>query len=600
MDIRITFRPFNKSAFFTGPTNLIEAARTAGFHLGGSCDGKGRCGKCKVRILKGGGLSPLTAEEIKFLTEEEIKEGVRLACFLSVSDDIEIEFFRLPEEMRILSHFHPIDFNLNPLVQYKKIEVDRPVLSSPRGDMEGLFHALAGQYRIGLPVLRQLPTALRKGKWSIVVFIWNDEKIIRIEPDVNQFRVYGIALDIGTTTVVAYLYDIKMGNQLGYISFVNPQIAMGEDVVTRISYSMEDPEGLFNLRETLIKELNYSIHKLCENQNINPSELCELTVVGNTVMHHLFLGIPVEYVGKAPFPPALQAAIDLNASELGLDLNPMAKVHMLPLIGGFVGSDIAGAILAADIYNLEGKHLLIDIGTNGEIVLVNHGKFFCCSVAAGPAFEGGHLKHGMRAVDGAVDTFKMDESGVEVKYTTVGNAPPIGVCGSGYLDILSEMLRLKYLLPQGRINPKVKIPRIRKGTSGLEFVITWSGEKEAPHDIVITSDDIRELQLAKAAILCGVRVLMEKVKINKIDRIFLAGAFGNYLRPEAARIIGLFPEDVEVIPIGNAAGYGAILSLLSREKRLLAQEIVQKIEYVELASEPLFQERFMEAIPFPS
>jgi uncharacterized 2Fe-2S/4Fe-4S cluster protein (DUF4445 family) len=317
-------------------------------------------------------------------------------------------------------------------------------------------------------------------------------------------------------------------------------------------------------------------------------------------MHHLFLGIPVEHVGKAPFPPALQAPFDLNASELGLDLNPMAKVHMLPLIGGFVGSDIVGAMLAADIHNLEGKYLLIDIGTNGEIVLVNHGKFFCCSVAAGPAFEGGHLKHGMRAAEGAIDTFKMDESGGEVKYTTVGNAPPVGVCGSGYLDILSEMLRLKYLLSQGRINPKVKIPRIRKGTSGIEFVITWSGEKEAAHDIVITSDDIRELQLAKAAILCGIRVLMEKVKLNKIDKIFLAGAFGNYLRPDAARMIGLFPEDVEVTPIGNAAGYGAILSLLSREKRLLAQEIVQKIEYVELASEPLFQERFMEAIPFPS
>ncbi|MGZ4857794.1 MAG: ASKHA domain-containing protein [Methanobacteriaceae archaeon] len=600
MDIRITFRPFNKSAFFKGPTNLIEAVRTAGFHLGGSCDGKGRCGKCKVKILKGGGLSPLTPEEIKFLTEEEIRAGVRLACFLSVSDDVEIEFSRFPEGMRILSHFRPIDFNLNPLVQCKIIEVDRPVLSSPRGDMEGLLHALAGQYRIGLPILRHLPDALRKGKWSTVVLIWNGEEIIRIEPDISQFRVYGIALDIGTTTVVAYLYDIKTGNQLGYISFVNPQIAMGEDVMTRISYSIEDPEGLPNLRETLIKELNYSIHKLCGNQNINPSEICEVTAVGNTVMHHLFLGIPVEYVGKAPFPPALQAPFDLNASELDLDLNPTAKVHMLPLIGGFVGSDIVGAMLAADIHNSKGKHLLIDIGTNGEIVLVNQGKFFCCSVAAGPAFEGGHLKHGMRALEGAIDTFKMDESGVEVKYTTVGNAPPAGVCGSGYLDILSEMLRLKYLLPQGRINPKVKIPRIRKGTSGTEFVITWSGEKESAHDIVITSDDIRELQLAKAAIFCGIRVLMEKVKVNKVDKIFLAGAFGNYLRPEAARIIGLFPEGVEVTPIGNAAGYGAILSLLSREKRLLAQEIVQKIEYVELASEPLFQERFMEAIPFPS
>jgi uncharacterized 2Fe-2S/4Fe-4S cluster protein (DUF4445 family) len=466
--------------------------------------------------------------------------------------------------------------------------------------MEGLLHALGGQYRIGLPILRHLPIALRKGKWSAVVLIWNGEEIIRIEPDINQFRVYGIALDIGTTTVVAYLYDIKTGIQLGYISFVNPQIAMGEDVMTRISYSMEDPEGLLKLREIIIKGLNYSIHKLCENQNIKPSEICELTAVGNTVMHHLFLGIPVEHVGKAPFPPALQAPFNLNASEIGLDLNPMAKVHMLPLIGGFVGSDIVGAMLAADIYNSKGKNLLIDIGTNGEIVLVNDGKCFCCSVAAGPAFEGGHLKDGMRALEGAIDTFKIDESGLEVKYTTVGNAPPVGVCGSGYLDILSEMLRLKYLLPQGRINPKVKIPRIRKGTSGIEFVITWSGERESAHDIVITSDDIRELQLAKAAVLCGIKVLMEKVKVNKIDKIFLAGAFGNYLRPEAAKMIGLFPEDVEVTPIGNAAGYGAILSLLSREKRLFAQEIVQKTEYVELASEPLFQERFMEAIPFPS
>lgn len=600
MDIKITFQPFNKSVFFSTPVTLIEAVRTAGLHLRGSCNGQSRCGKCKVKILSSNRILAVTPEEMKFLTEQEVKEGVRLACFFEADHDLEVAFIEPSEGMVILSHFKPVPFHLNPLIRFENVEVSKPILSDVRGDMEGIWKALGGKYQIGLDVLTRLPIVLRKGNWAIDVSIWDNKEIIRIESESHPLEGYGLAIDLGTTTVVIYLYDLTDGKQVGYLSFVNPQITMGEDVMTRISYSLENPEGLYTLHETLKLGLNSSIHKLCKNCQIDPLKVDELTIVGNTIMHHLLLGIPVAYVGKAPFPPVLQHEFDLHASDLGLDVNPMANVHMLPLIGGFVGSDHVGAILAADIFESTENHLLIDIGTNGEITLGNRDTFLCCSVAAGPAFEGGHLKHGMRAVEGAIDSFEMDDSSTRIKITTVGNVPPIGICGSGYLDILSEMLRLNYLSPKGRINPKIKAPRIRKGLSGLEFVVVWSGEKETHQDIVITSDDIQELQMAKGAISCGIKILMEKRKVDEVGEILLAGAFGNYLRPEAAKAVGLIPKGAEVVPIGNAAGYGAILALLSREKRLKAQEIAKKIKYIELASEPLFQDKFMEAIPFPN
>jgi uncharacterized 2Fe-2S/4Fe-4S cluster protein (DUF4445 family) len=293
--------------------------------------------------------------------------------------------------MIMLSHFEPIPFHFAPLVRYKKIDVKQPALSHVRGDLEGIWEAIGYNGRVALQVLKRIPSALRESKWSNIVSIWDDREIIRIESERHAPEGYGLAIDIGTTTVVTYLYDLINGKQLGALSFVNPQIAMGEDIMTRISYTMENPEGSSQLREILLGELNASIKKLCDNCHVDPLKVDEVTIVGNTVMHHLFLGLPVVNVGKAPFPPVLQHRLDFHAMELDMEINPAANVHMLPLIGGFVGSDHVGAILASDIFESTENHLLVDIGTNGEITFGNRDGFLCCSVAAGPAFEGGHL-----------------------------------------------------------------------------------------------------------------------------------------------------------------------------------------------------------------
>lgn len=410
-------------------------------------------------------------------------------------------------------------------------------------------------------------------------------------------------MDVGTSTIVGYLIDLNSGKLMSTSAAVNPQISHGEDIIRRITYCMENQNGLDKLNELVIAALNDIIDKACSNANVKPEEIYELTIVGNTAMHHFFLKLDSKFLGLSPFTPVVKKGVDIKARELGLKVKPGTNVHVLPVIGGFVGADTVGVILSTNLYNEPELTLAIDIGTNGEIVLGNKEHIEVCSCAAGPAFEGGHLKHGMRGTEGAVEKVTIEPDTLDVMYETIGDVPARGVCGSGVVDAVAELFKAGVVLRTGQISD-VKNPRIRKSDNGLEFVLAWSDEtEENVGDIVITQKDIREIQLAKAALYAGASILMKRRGIleRDIDRVYLAGAFGSYVDKWSAKIIGLYPDIPldRVKSVGNAAGAGARQVLISSERRRDAEIIAKNAHYLELTVVSEFQNEFLSAMYFP-
>ncbi|MHC1604381.1 MAG: ASKHA domain-containing protein [Candidatus Methanofastidiosia archaeon] len=603
---KIVFEPSGKKIKVKKGTTLLDAANKAGVGIEAICGGKGTCGKCKV-YLKNGSLDDVTLNERKKLSEEEISNGARLACQAVITNHCIID---VPEESMIGKQkilVDGVDFSLafDPLVRAFSIRLSPPTLEDNRSDWSRLADELEKtsgfkDIEVYVETLRVLPNILRDHNYAISVTLFKN-RVIGIS-SFDEKKTYGVAVDIGTTTMVAYLVDLTDGNVVGIGSIMNPQIPYGDDVMARISYSFKH-ENLKKLSDIVVWGVNQIISNACEEAGVDIAKISEVVVVGNTAMHHIFLGMYPKYLSLAPYCPVIQEALDIQARDVGLLTNPLGNCHVLPVVAGFVGADHLGVILSCDIHKKPEMTLAIDVGTNGEIVLGNRDGMMCCSAAAGPALEGSHIKFGMRAADGAIEKVKIKHGRLDVKYKTIGNAKPLGICGSGIIDIVAEMLKTAVIDVTGRIRDEVDNDRIREGDRGDEFVIEWARKTNIKKDIVITSSDIREIQLAKSAIYSGVSILMDKrgITAKDIDRVLIAGAFGNYIDVENAMTIGLFPEvPLEKIKsVGNAAGTGARVSLMSQAKRKEENEILKKLKYVELATEDSFQEEFVAAMNFP-
>ena len=575
----------------------------AGVGLNAVCGGGGTCGTCRVRIVEGK-VSPPNKSEQEFLDDREFDAGYRLACQVVVLGDVLVdvppESISAPQRAQIEGRERPVE--VDPVVRAVDVTPESPTLHDLRSDEKRLREALLAQHGLGSVrfdpmVLKGIPSLLRENGWGIRLFI-RDGEVIGAAP--RDASALGLAVDIGTTKVAAYLVDLETGETLGASGEMNPQIAFGEDVMARIAYAMETDDGGRELQEAIVEGLEERAHELCERCERGCDQILDAVLVGNTCMHHLVLGLPVDQLGVAPYVPALSSSCDVRARDLGLDISRGAYVHLLPNIAGFVGADHVSMVMASGLYEAEEITLGLDIGTNTEVSLAANGRILSCSTASGPAFEGAHIRDGMRAAPGAIEWVTMVDGRIE--YQTIDGMPPVGICGSGILDSVAELRRIGVLKSNGSMKPGSH-PRVRQRGDRPEFVLVPAGEDGALNDIVINRKDVSEIQLAKGAIRAGVEVLLDEagIEVDQVDRVVVAGAFGTYLDVASARAIGMFPP----LPldrfdqVGNAAGIGAKMALLSRRYRQVAEEIAERVEYVELTTDARFASAYMDAMGLP-
>jgi uncharacterized 2Fe-2S/4Fe-4S cluster protein (DUF4445 family) len=650
----IIFQPSRRRGEVPRGITLVAASRILGADIEALCGEKRGCGKCIVQILDGfdstSGIeskmthaSPWQEKESRFISPSDRKEGFRLGCVAKVMGDL-IVF--VPESslagkpiIRKTARFIKIDHN--PAVRPYHIQVESPSSENPTSDLERICQVLALRYglkdlRIDLMALRQLPNALRRGNWTVTVSVWMGREIIRVQPGKGANR-YGLAIDIGTTSIAGYLCDLSTMAVIDTITMTNPQIRYGEDVMSRIAYLTMHEDGLQKLSDELISGLNRLVGEAIEgtypeeNQRNEPGsppdekktfpcltreDIEDVTIGCNTAMHHILLGLDPRHVGLAPFPPVVHRSLDIKARDIGLRISPGAYVYILPIEAGFVGADNVGVLLSEEPYNSDKVQLIIDIGTNGELVLGNSKRLISCSCATGPALEGSHLTHGMRAAPGAIERIEIDPVTKEVDYKVIGrdawrkySAPDEmearGICGSGVLDVLAELYRAGIITDSGAFQLEALDghPRFRKHpeTHVSEFILAFAEETRIGKNIVITQKDIRQIQLAKAALYAGCKLMMKRLGIEKADVVKIAGAFGTYVDRHKALIMGLFPHDDpdQVVCIGNAAGDGCRVALLNIQKRKEADWVARHVEHLDLALEPDFQQAFIDAMRLP-
>lgn len=605
--ICVEFQPEGRRVYVLPGTSLIEAAGRAEIVIETPCGGLGTCGKCRVEAPRN--APPPTESERRHLSAEEIERGVRLACGLHVAGEMTVHVPAAVRysEHRILTDGLGREAPLHPSVEKRHLKLPPATLADQRADSDRLLAALGEPVDPEIEVLRALPNALREKDFEVTA-VTAEGRLIAVEPGDTTGANYGIAFDIGTTTVVGFLMDLVHGRELAVASCVNPQSSLGYDVVSRIRHA-ERPEGLIELQRRIIEGLNELITECCRKADVPAERLYEATVVGNTTMSHLFLGIDPAHLARSPYVAAQRAPVNLVARESGLRIHPHGLVHVLPNIASFVGSDTVAVVLASDMHESAAPQLAIDIGTNGEIVVGNRERLLAGSTAAGPAFEGARIRCGLRAVEGAIDKIVLDG---DLRYSVIGNALPKGICGTALIDLVAELLRCGAVEPTGRLRPPEKMPasvpealkrRVSKGENGLEILIVPAEESAAGSPVVLTQRDIRELQLAKGAIAAGAAILLKEygVEPEGLEHILLAGAFGNFIRRKNAQRIGLLPPipRERVLFIGNAAGAGARMALMSRRCKEEANAISDRAEYVELAGRPDFQDAFAEAMMFP-
>ena len=628
--VTVVFQPSGRRGQIEKGKSLLEAAQELGVALESVCGGKHVCGKCRVRIEEGSyardglnstrdPLSPFSAEEKKFISPEEQESGYRLACIAQLNGDALVY---LPEESRgkkqvIRKEVRDLPFNLNPGVKAYFVELLPPTLAKPLADFERLSQALEKDFGLkGLSIdfltLKNLPQRLREKNWQVTVWVWMDREILEVIPGRAE-NYYGVAVDIGTTTVALYLCNLKSGKVEAADSIMNPQVSYGEDVMSRITFAMQHPvDGLKRMHEAIIAGLNHLIGSVAQSAGIVERDIFEMTMVGNTAMHHIFLSINPLHLGLSPFSPVIHHSVDVKARDLGLHLHPAANVHVLPIEAGFVGADNVGVLIAETPYEKEELALLIDVGTNGELVLGNKKRLLSCSCATGPALEGAHLQFGMRAAPGAIERVRIDPKTLAVRFKVIGlekwsdEYPPEeiqarGICGSGIIEALAEMYKADVLEKSGRFNPQLGSPRIRKLEKGYEFILARKEETAIGKEITVSLADVRAVQMAKGALYAGAKVMMNTLRIKKIDKVILAGAFGSMIDRERALILGMFPDCglENVSSVGNAAGDGALLALLDREKRAEADRISRMVEYIELTTDTSFTDEFVRAMAFP-
>jgi uncharacterized 2Fe-2S/4Fe-4S cluster protein (DUF4445 family) len=609
---KVTFEPEGRAVYVFEGTTIYEATGEAGIIIKAECGGSGVCGSCRVNVMQGD-FEQKGSE--RFLSEKEMKEGAVLACRTKIKSDmvIEIPIASRLYEQKILTEGIKKELKLAPNVRKLFIKVDEPTLEDQRSDLDRIWAKLDGfadQPRISVDVLRRLPDKLRKGEYSTTVVL-NENEIIGIETGDKSGQNYGVAFDIGTTTVVGYLMDLNTGDQLAAAARTNPQTSYGDDVITRIHYTMTKKDGLDDLHERITSCLNDIIVELVNDSGIDKKFIYEITTTGNTTMNHLFLKLNPKYLSLNPYVGVLRSNIDALTRDLNIHINRYGKVYSMPNIAGFVGGDTVAVILASEMHKSKKLKFAIDIGTNGELVMGNRDRLIACSTAAGPAFEGARITFGMRASDGAIEKVVINDGTVEIN--TIGNAKPIGLCGTGLIDGIAELRRLGIITANGRMLRDENLPEdvpdfVKKRVVlhekyGPSFILVPRGESKTGDDILLTQKDVRETQLAKGAMYAGYQILKKILEVTDEDitEVLLAGAFGNYIRREKAKWIGLLPDiPTEKIKfIGNAAGVGAKMVLLSKELREEACDISTNTEYIELAVRTDFQKVFTDAMYFP-
>lgn len=607
---KVKFIPQNKEIDIEAGTNLLKAADQAGLYIEGDCAGRGTCGKCRVKITGDDNTSPTTAES-KHLSSTELADGWALACQRTVDQDIVVEVpVQKDAHLRKTTLAGGVEeLTAEPMVEKVAVKLSRPAVKDQTADLERLLDQLE---RPGLTVdlreLSGLPSLLRKNSYSVTAAIAGS-KIISIEPGNTSDQIYGVAFDIGTTTIMGSLLDLRTASVIAVAATTNPQNAYGADVISRITHASEGKENLKQLQDKVIEAANRIIKDLLKQTRVARDRVYEFVAVGNTTMSHLFMGIDPTYLAPAPFIPAYSRALEVEAAELGLKISPSGRVTFLPNIAGYVGSDTVGVILATNMDQRKDNCAAIDIGTNGELVVTANGKLMACSTAAGPAFEGAQIKHGMRAAAGAIEA--CDYVDGEIKLGTIDDVAACGICGSGLIDAAAALLDAGLIEPSGRfVNPEdtpEKIPgrlkdRLRRGKGGFEFILVPAKDSDTGEDIVLTQGDLRELQLAKGAIYAGLMILLKEAGISAVDldQILLAGAFGNYVRKESALTIGLLPQipPEKIIAVGNAAGDGSKMALASKTMRERALALPEKVEHLELSTRPDFQDIFIDAMAF--
>lgn len=628
----VAFMPSGRRGRFPVGTPLLDCARQLGVDIDSVCGGRGICGRCQVVVAEGEfakhginsvaeHVSPRGEPENRFDSRKGLAAERRLSCHALLWGDIVID---VPPDSQV--HKQVVrkraevrDIKMDPAIRLHYCVVEEPDMHNPLGDFERLSLALADQWglddleEIDIRVLRSLQEALRKGEWAVTVAVHRSTRITAVWPGLID-HAYGIAFDIGSTTIAAHLCDLASGEVVNSGGVMNPQIRFGEDLMSRVSYIMMNPGGEVDLTESVRTAINDLAHDVINEVNVRSDSVLNITVVGNPIMHHLFLGInPIE-LGGAPFALSTNSGMTLWATEVDIDsVNPDARVYFLPCIAGHVGSDTAGVILSEEPHLREEMTLIVDVGTNAEIILGNRTKLLAASSPTGPAFEGAQISCGQRAAPGAIERLSIDRETLEPRFKVIGSdlwsneegfAEEIaatgvtGVCGSGIIEALGEMFLSGILLSDGTIDGSMAAtsPRIQATDRTFSYVL-FEGEIT----LSVTQNDVRAIQLAKAALFAGAALLMDKMDVDHVDRVVLAGAFGTHIDPKYAMVLGMIPDCGldRVFSAGNAAGMGARIALLNQQSRDDIQQIVKSITKVETALEPRFQEYFVKAMAIP-
>lgn len=606
----VIFQPDGINIKVPAGTLISKAATNAGIPIEAPCGGIGVCGKCRVKVR--GLVSEPDNSEMQILGEELVKDGVRLSCITKITGDCTVE---IPEEsksviLKILKESNLRNFCISSGISKTYFEISPPTLEDERAAFERISDCLSKQNILVIPnlnIIKSIQNVLSKSDYKVTLTLANNE-LVDLETGNHTQEIYGIAFDVGSTTIVGYLINLTTGNEICNSALMNPQMIYGDDLIARISFSETQKNGLRVLQKSIVGALNKIVSQLVKQSKISARHIYKTTVVGNTCMSHILLGINITSLGQSPYVPSICSDLVVSASTLGLKISPEAKVLVLPNIAGFVGSDLVGVLLANMCDDDGSTRLAVDIGTNGEMALRHNNKIFVCSAAAGPAFEGSGIRCGMRGQAGAIDSVVIDD---DVHYNTIYNNKPIGICGSGLVDAVAQMLNAKIIDSSGRlISPDEASTlteslrnRIIQTDEGIEFVLAYNKDTENGKAIVLTSKDIRLLQLAKGSIHAAIQTLIQSAGASDEDigQILLAGAFGNYIRVESAIRIGLIPaiEREKVISIGNAAGSGSKLALICEAEMQLARNLAKQAKHIELATSPYYQIELMERMLFP-
>ncbi|HAK60507.1 MAG TPA: ferredoxin [Nitrospiraceae bacterium] len=616
----VTFTPDNVSIEMDQDTTLYKAAKAAGAYVLSSCGGKGNCGKCKVIIKKG---ETDSGKSRAFLSDEEVKRGYVLACHTGARSDVTVE---IPPESRMQAKhkiatgaktdalFHLMETAggcLESRIRRVYLEVTPPTLDDNISDYERVRRALdekgfdASHLHLNYLVLKKLPLVLREQDWKCTVSLVQVGEVLEVlniyPGDASRAR-YGAAVDIGTTTVVVYLVDMTTGNIINTASTYNTQVKCGDDVITRIVYATE-MNGLQELQGLIVENVNAMLIELAAKSNISPDMIDYIVAAGNTTMAHLFYGIDPQHLREEPYIPAATFFPLVRGKSLGLKADPQALLYSMPNVASYVGGDITAGVLVSQIHRSEKNSLFIDIGTNGEIVLGNKDWLVTAACSAGPAFEGSGIKFGMRAMEGAIEEVEIDPRTFECNYQVIGDVKPVGICGSGMIDTLAEMYLTGVIDQKGKIREEIGSKRIRKGETGLEYVLAWRVESAVKKEIVLTEVDLDNLIRAKAAIYAGFATLLSQMGMTfaDIDKLYIAGGFGRYIDVERAITIGMLPDlPAEKFQfLGNTSIMGAYFSLLCDKLRHEAEDIAKKMTYIELSVSRDFMDEYLSAMFLP-